>query len=98
MKYILATLLLLNDGSVFADGMFSQRDIAYAEPKHERQTLDVYARTESTDCPIVFWIHGGGWQAGDKTSVQVKPHPASLVGDQRLQRGRPRRPSQPWQW
>ena len=22
---------------------------------------------------MVFWIHGGGWQAGDKTSVQVKP-------------------------
>jgi len=23
--------------------------------------------------PVVFWIHGGGWQAGDKTSVQQKP-------------------------
>jgi len=21
----------------------------------------------------VFWIHGGGWQAGDKSSVQLKP-------------------------
>ena len=22
---------------------------------------------------MIFWIHGGGWQAGDKTSVQAKP-------------------------
>ena len=22
---------------------------------------------------MVFWIHGGGWQAGDKTDVQIKP-------------------------
>ena len=22
---------------------------------------------------MVFWIHGGGWQAGDKTDVQLKP-------------------------
>jgi acetyl esterase/lipase len=23
--------------------------------------------------PVVFWIHGGGWQAGDKKDVQLKP-------------------------
>jgi arylformamidase len=23
--------------------------------------------------PVVFWIHGGGWQVGDKTDVQIKP-------------------------
>src|SRR5262249_39554674 len=22
---------------------------------------------------VVFWIHGGGWQTGDKSSVQLKP-------------------------
>src|SRR4051812_33535064 len=49
------------------------RDIAYAEPKNERQTLDVYAPKEGRRHPIVIWIHGGGWQAGDKTDVQVKP-------------------------
>jgi acetyl esterase/lipase len=50
-----------------------QRDLPYAEPKNQRQTLDVYAPTEGKDHPIIFWIHGGGWQAGDKTDVQVKP-------------------------
>ena len=23
--------------------------------------------------PVVFWIHGGGWEVGDKSSVQLKP-------------------------
>jgi len=50
-----------------------QRDIAYAQPASERNTLDVYAPTEGKDHPIAFWIHGGGWQRGDKTEVQTKP-------------------------
>ncbi|HEY2158474.1 MAG TPA: family 16 glycoside hydrolase, partial [Isosphaeraceae bacterium] len=50
-----------------------QRDVAYADSKDERQTLDVYAPAQGKDRPVVFWIHGGGWQAGDKVEVQAKP-------------------------
>lgn len=50
-----------------------QRDIAYTEPKNERQTLDVYAPTGRKTHPIVFWIHGGGWQQGNKSEVETKP-------------------------
>ncbi len=48
-------------------------NIAYAEPALERQVLDVYSVKGAKNKPVVFWIHGGGWQAGDKTSVQIKP-------------------------
>lgn len=48
-------------------------DIPYADPAHERQVLDVYAPDGARDLPVVFWIHGGGWQTGDKTDVQIKP-------------------------
>ena len=48
-------------------------NLAYAEPAHERQVLDVYSSKGAKNKPVVFWIHGGGWQAGDKTSVQIKP-------------------------
>jgi arylformamidase len=49
------------------------RNLAYSEPKNERQTLDVYAPAEGKDHPVVAWIHGGGWQAGDKKEVDRKP-------------------------
>jgi acetyl esterase/lipase len=50
-----------------------KRNIPYAEPAHERQVLDVYSPHNAKNLPVVFWIHGGGWQTGDKTSVQIKP-------------------------
>lgn len=40
---------------------------------HERQVLDVYAPEGAKSLPVVFWIHGGGWQSGDKTMVALKP-------------------------
>src|SRR5262245_2760201 len=49
-----------------------KRDIPYANPAHERQVLDVYAPHNAKNLPVVFWIHGGGWQTGDKGSVQMK--------------------------
>jgi arylformamidase len=50
-----------------------KRNIPYADPAHERQVLDIYAPPDAKNLPVVFWIHGGGWQTGDKTSVQIKP-------------------------
>jgi arylformamidase len=47
-------------------------NIPYAAA-HERQVLDVYAPAGATNLPVVFWIHGGGWQSGDKTMVALKP-------------------------
>jgi arylformamidase len=47
-------------------------NIPYATA-HERQVLDVYAPAGAKNLPVVFWIHGGGWQAGDKTMVALKP-------------------------
>jgi acetyl esterase/lipase len=46
-------------------------DIPYGDA--ERQVLDVYTPPGAKDRPVVFWIHGGGWQVGDKGDVQGKP-------------------------
>jgi len=50
-----------------------KRNIPYVEKADERQVLDVYAPPKAKNLPVVFWIHGGGWQTGDKSDVQIKP-------------------------
>ena len=50
-----------------------KKDIPYASPAAERQVLDIHAPKDAKNLPVVFWIHGGGWQAGDKGGVQEKP-------------------------
>ncbi len=70
MKKTLTFLLLLS--AARAQNLTS--NLPYADPPaHERQVLDVYAPAGARNLPVVFWIHGGGWQTGDKTSVQIKP-------------------------
>jgi acetyl esterase/lipase len=51
----------------------AKRNIPYADSAHERQVLDVYSPPNAKNLPVVLWIHGGGWQTGDKSSVQLKP-------------------------
>ncbi len=48
-----------------------KRDIPYGDA--ERQVLDIYSAPGTKDRPVVFWIHGGGWETGDKSDVQIKP-------------------------
>ena len=48
-------------------------NIPYVDNGHERHVLDVYAPEGAKNLPVVFWIHGGGWQGGNKTDVQIKP-------------------------
>ena len=66
-------IVLLLAAPAFAVEPKVERDIAYAEPKNERQMLDVYAPPQAKGLPVVFWIHGGGWQRGDKSEVDHKP-------------------------
>ena len=69
MKTALAFLSLLS----VAQAQNLTSNVPYADPAHERQVLDIYAPEGAKNLPVVFWIHGGGWQTGDKTDVQIKP-------------------------
>ena len=40
---------------------------------HVRQVLDIYSPSKAKNLPVVFWIHGGGWESGDKKDVALKP-------------------------
>jgi len=72
MKQLFPLLIVFSFVSM-AQAENVKQDIPYAEPANERQKLDVYAPENAKDLPVVFWIHGGGWQTGDKSSVQGKP-------------------------
>jgi arylformamidase len=69
MRTLLALLMIVSS----AQAQKLTSNIPYAEPAHERQVLDIYAPEGAKNLPVVFWIHGGGWQVGDKTDVQIKP-------------------------
>ncbi|MFN5075313.1 MAG: alpha/beta hydrolase [Planctomyces sp.] len=50
-------------------------NLPYRDQPHERHVLDVYVPEQKSAAarPVIFWIHGGGWQAGDKSDVGLKP-------------------------
>ncbi|MFN5273537.1 MAG: alpha/beta hydrolase, partial [Planctomycetota bacterium] len=65
--------------STFASIAQSQvviKDVTYLPDGHPRHVLDIYKATNASNAsklPVVFWIHGGGWQTGDKSDVANKP-------------------------
>ncbi|MBN9521839.1 alpha/beta hydrolase [bacterium] len=74
MRPAAATLLLLALAPPLpAAEPTAHRGLAYAGTKNEKQTLDVYAEPGGKGRPVAVWVHGGGWQAGDKKDVNRKP-------------------------
>jgi acetyl esterase/lipase len=73
MKFLLPALLFFPVGLCAEAPMRVERDIPYAEPKNERQLLDVHAPQSGSKLPVVVWVHGGGWMRGSKNEVDSKP-------------------------
>jgi arylformamidase len=73
MRILTLLVVLLLALPTLADEPKVQHGLSYAESKNERQMLDVYAPADGKNHPVVLWIHGGGWRAGDKMGVQKKP-------------------------
>src|SRR5438309_1893364 len=72
MKAFSSFVLLLGVLSA-AEAQNIKRNIPYTGESDEKRTLDVYAPAGAKGLPVVFWIHGGGWAAGDKSDVKAKP-------------------------
>jgi acetyl esterase/lipase len=50
------------------------RDVEYARPDEKPVRLDVYLPEDAKEAtPLIIWVHGGGWQAGSKTSCPALP-------------------------
>jgi acetyl esterase/lipase len=50
----------------------AQANVAYGE--HQRQVLDFWKADTKEPAPLLFFIHGGGWQNGDKAGIAVAPY------------------------
>lgn len=48
-------------------------EIKYGDNKNQNFTLYTPHNNEGGKSPIVLYIHGGGWEAGDKSNVSEKP-------------------------
>jgi len=50
----------------------TQANVRYGE--HERNDLDFWQAKSDKPAPLLFFIHGGGWQNGDKSGISVEPY------------------------
>lgn len=56
----------------------TEANVAYG--KHPKQVLDFWKAESDSPTPLLFYIHGGGWQAGSKDAVgDVKPYLAAGI-------------------
>jgi arylformamidase len=69
MRYVIS-LVIASAVLTSAQAQEVKRDIPYVKNADKLQTLDVYAPSKGKNLPVVFWIHGGGWQTGDKAEVR----------------------------
>lgn len=49
-----------------------EKDIEFANVDGHSLKLDLYLPVDSSDAPLVVWIHGGGWQKGSKDGCEIK--------------------------
>ena len=54
------------------EGALVAKDVSYGP--HERNKLDINVPKSDKPLPLVIWVHGGGWEAGDKAL-----NPATLL-------------------
>ena len=53
-------------------GVRAERDILYVPGGDPAQSLDLYLPDQPSDkpLPLIIWIHGGGWHAGNKNGCR----------------------------
>ena len=59
------------------DGMISLKDIQYngaSDADPILNSLDIYVPLQAENSPVLIYVHGGGWRAGDKSNkMEYKP-------------------------
>jgi acetyl esterase/lipase len=46
----------------------AQKNVPYLENSPEdKHKLDIYSPSDQTNCPVIFFVHGGAWKTGDRS-------------------------------
>lgn len=65
-------------GQQVPDGVTAHRDLEYASAGEKKLLLDVYTPNSDADddgpLPLIVWIHGGAWRAGNKRHCPALPY------------------------
>lgn len=73
-RLLIVLLLLLPTSTAFSVEWTAHRDLEYTPAADEAQRLDIYTPTAPRlePRPVLIYVHGGGWYAGDKSKIQRK--------------------------
>ncbi|MBT5926426.1 MAG: alpha/beta hydrolase [Verrucomicrobia bacterium] len=74
-----STMMFLHaaQGQITQSTTMKQSDLIYAKVGELELKLDLYFPKNSGEQPLIVWIHGGAWRAGDKSRMPLE----SLVAD-----------------
>jgi len=66
-----------------ADRVIVERDVEYGRAGDRKLVLDVIRPKEPAEgpLPVIVWIHGGAWRAGDKSSGSMRLAPYAASGE-----------------
>ena len=56
-------------------------NVPYVRGGGPQQQLDLYIPTEQKNMPLVVYVHGGGWEHGDKAGDSLNPNHLQLLWD-----------------
>jgi acetyl esterase/lipase len=64
-----------------ANGVAWITNVPYVQGGGPQQQLDLYIPTEGKNMPLVVYVHGGGWEHGDKAGDSLSPNSLQLLWD-----------------
>lgn len=66
------TFLISAQGQSTQSTTMKQSDLIYAKVGELELKLDLYLPKHASEKPLIVWVHGGAWRAGDKSRMPLK--------------------------
>ncbi len=64
-----------------ADSVETVQYVERPDSDPELTSLDIHASPDADGCPVLVWVHGGSWQAGDKSTGLTAVKAGHFIAD-----------------